>query len=77
MTKSELVQKIADEAKITKTAANRTIDSLIDAVKASLKKGKDVSITGFGTFSVAKRKPRKGRNPQTGAEIVFVKLLRI
>ena len=69
MTKSELVQKIADEAKITKTAANRTIDSLIDAVKASLKKGKDVSITGFGTFSVAKRKPRKGRNPQTGAEI--------
>jgi len=69
MTKSELVQKIADEAKITKTAANRTIDSLIDAVKASLKKGKDVSIAGFGTFSVAKRKPRKGRNPQTGAEI--------
>jgi len=69
MTKTELAEKIAKDAKVTKVAANKAINSLIDGIKKSLKKGQDVTLVGFGTFTVAKRKARKGRNPQTGAEI--------
>lgn len=69
MTKAELVDKIAASAGLTKTDANRSLDSMIDAVKAALKKGQKVTLVGFGTFSVSKRKARKGRNPRTGAEI--------
>jgi DNA-binding protein HU-beta len=69
MTKAELIDKIAASAGLTKTDANRSLDSMIDAVKAALKKGQKVTLVGFGTFSVSKRKARKGRNPRTGAEI--------
>ncbi len=69
MTKAELVDKMADAADISKAAAGTALNAAIDAVKASLKKGQKVSLVGFGTFSVHKRKARKGRNPQTGAEI--------
>ena len=69
MTKAELIEKVAKEAKITKAAANKSIDAIIDGVSKALKKGERVSLVGFGTFSVSKRKARTGRNPQTGKPI--------
>jgi len=69
MTKEELINKIAKEAKVTKTQANKALNAAIDGVTSSLKRGRKVSFVGFGTFSVAKRKARMGRNPQTGAPI--------
>jgi DNA-binding protein HU-beta len=69
MTKIELVEKMAKEAKVTKAAAAKALDSFVDGVKKALKKGDRVALIGFGTFSVTQRKARKGRNPQTGAEI--------
>ncbi|NNC94953.1 MAG: HU family DNA-binding protein [Chitinophagales bacterium] len=69
MNKSDLVDKIAKDAKITKTEANKVLDSLMTTVKKSLKKGDRVTLVGFGTWSVSKRKSRMGRNPQTGKAI--------
>jgi len=69
MTKAELVGKMAKDAKVTKAAADKAIDSFVDGVKKALKKGEKVILVGFGTFSVTQRKARKGRNPQTGKEI--------
>jgi DNA-binding protein HU-beta len=69
MTKEELIDKIAKEAKVTKVQAHKAISAFFDGVTSSLKKGKKVSFVGFGTFSVAKRKARMGRNPQTGTPI--------
>jgi len=69
MTKTELVDKMAKDAKVTKAAAGKALDSFVDGVKKALKKGDKVTLIGFGTFSVVQRKARKGRNPQTGKEI--------
>ena len=69
MTKVDLIDKMAKDAKVTKAAAGKTLDSFVDGVKKTLKKGNKVRLIGFGTFSVTQRKARKGRNPQTGAEI--------
>ena len=69
MTKTELVEKMAKDAKVTKAAAGKALDSFVDGVKKALKKGDKVTLIGFGTFSVTQRKARKGRNPQTGKEI--------
>ena len=69
MTKAELIGKMAAGAKISKAAAGKALDAFIDSVKASLKKDERVTLVGFGTFSVSKRKARKGRNPRTGKEI--------
>lgn len=69
MTKAELIDAVASGAKISKTAAANAIDSLVKAITKALKKGDKVTLVGFGTFSVKKRKARKGRNPQTGEEI--------
>ena len=70
MTKTELVEKMAKDAKISKAAAGKALDSLADGVKKALKKkdGK-VTLTGFGTFSKVRRKAREGRNPQTGEKM--------
>ncbi|MDM8536588.1 HU family DNA-binding protein [Desulfobacterales bacterium HSG17] len=70
MTKAELIDQMAKDAGISKTAADTAIKSLVDGIVESLKKkdGK-VSLVGFGTFSKVHRKARKGRNPQTGEEI--------
>jgi DNA-binding protein HU-beta len=57
------------EAKISKAAAEKAINAFTSAVTKALKKGDKLTLTGFGTFSVAKRKARTGRNPQTGKEI--------
>ena len=69
MNKGDLVGKIAKDVGLTRAQAEAAFNSLIGAVTASLKKGQRVAVVGFGTFSVAKRKARVGRNPQTGAAI--------
>jgi DNA-binding protein HU-beta len=69
MNKAELIAKISDDAGITKTQANATLDSFVEAVTKTLKGGGKVTLVGFGTFSVSKRAARNGRNPQTGAVI--------
>jgi DNA-binding protein HU-beta len=69
MTKADLIDKMAKDADISKAAAGKALDSLIDAVTRALKKGDKLALVGFGTFSVGKRKARTGRNPQTGATI--------
>jgi len=67
--KTELIEHIAKQADISKAAAARSLDAVIGAVKTTLKKNGSVTLVGFGTFSVAKRAARTGRNPQTGAAI--------
>ena len=69
MNKGQLVDKIAESVDITKASAGRALDSLMEAVSAELASGGDVALVGFGTFKVSDRAARKGRNPQTGAEI--------
>lgn len=69
MNKGDLVGKIAKDSGTTKGQAESAFNSLIGGITASLKKGQKVTIVGFGTFSVSKRKARTGRNPQTGAPI--------
>ena len=69
MNKAELISKLADDAGITKTQANASLDSFVEAVTKTLKGGGKVTLVGFGTFSVSKRAARNGRNPQTGAVI--------
>ena len=69
MTKAELIEKMAKDANISKTTAGTAFNSFIDGIKKSLKKGNKITLVGFGTFSVAKRKARVGRNPRTGEEI--------
>ena len=69
MTKAELIDKIAAKAKISKKAANVALNTFVDSVTSALKKGERVSLVGFGTFSVAKRKARVARNPRTGEKI--------
>ncbi len=69
MQKSDLIEKIAGDASISKAAADRALKSLLDSVTQALKKGDRVSLVGFGTFSVSKRSARTGRNPQTGETI--------
>ena len=69
MTKADLVARLAKDAKITKKAAEAALDSFTVGVRDSLKRGKRVSLVGFGTFSVGRRAARNGRNPQTGETI--------
>jgi len=69
MTKVELIDKMSKDADISKAAAQKAMDSFMDGIKKALKKGNKVTLVGFGTFSVAKRAARKGRNPQTGETI--------
>jgi DNA-binding protein HU-beta len=69
MTKAEFVEALAKKAGTSKADAGKVLSAVFDTITASLKKGKKVSFVGFGTFDVAKRSARKGRNPQTGKEI--------
>ncbi len=69
MNKNELIEQIAVSADITKAKATLAVDAFVEAVTTSLKKGEDVALVGFGTFTVGERAARVGRNPQTGAEI--------
>jgi DNA-binding protein HU-beta len=67
--KSELIESVAETGDLTKAAAARAVDSVIEAVTDALRRGDQVTIVGFGTFSVRDRAARTGRNPQTGEEI--------
>jgi len=69
MNKGELTDAVAKDVGISKAMAEKVLNSIIDTVTKSLKKGNKVSLVGFGTFSIVNRKARKGRNPQTGKEI--------
>lgn len=69
MNKAELVAKMAEAGGITKVQAEKALGGFIGAVEGALKAGDKVSLVGFGTFSVAHRAARTGRNPQTGKEI--------
>ena len=70
MNKNELIEQIAVSADITKAKAGLALEAFIEAVTtSSLQKGEDVSLVGFGTFTVSERSERTGRNPQTGETI--------
>jgi DNA-binding protein HU-beta len=66
MTRADLVASMAAQSGWTKAAADRALRALLASVRASLKRGQPVTLVGFGTFSVGRRKPRKGKNPRTG-----------
>ena len=69
MTKMELIEKMSAAAGITKMAAGSALDAALEGIVFALKRGHKISLVGFGTFSVTKRKARIGRNPQTGESI--------
>ncbi|MDH4321043.1 MAG: HU family DNA-binding protein [Desulfobulbaceae bacterium] len=69
MNKSELVDGMASASGISKAAAEKALNGMLDSITSALSKGDKVTLVGFGTFSVAKRAARTGRNPQTGKEI--------
>jgi DNA-binding protein HU-beta len=69
MNKAELIDAMAAEAGLTKADAKRALDAFVTATTKALKKSDRVALVGFGSFSVAKRAARTGRNPQTGKEI--------
>ena len=69
MNKAELVEHIAQQAEISKLAAERVLDALVAAVKSNLRKGQPVVLVGFGTFYAGNRAARTGRNPRTGAAV--------
>jgi DNA-binding protein HU-beta len=69
MNKEQLVERVADKTGATKKDALEVVNSALDLITVSLKKGEKVTLVGFGTFLVRKRKARDGRNPQTGAKI--------
>ena len=66
MNKTQLIEHIAANTDLSKAAAGRVLSTVLESVTKTLKKGDTVSLTGFGSFSVTKRKARIGRNPQTG-----------
>ncbi len=69
MNKTELSDAIAEKAQLSKSDAQDALDALVDTVRDELRKGREVAITGFGKFHVAKRGARQGRNPATGEAI--------
>jgi DNA-binding protein HU-beta len=69
MNKQDLAAAVADSTNLTKADASKAVDAIFDVITQTLKKGDDVRLAGFGTFRVAKRAARTGRNPQTGATI--------
>jgi DNA-binding protein HU-beta len=69
MNKTEIIEAMADAADISKAAAGRALDGMVDSIITALAKGDQVSLIGFGTFSVRERAARTGRNPQTGESI--------
>jgi len=76
MTKEELIEKVASGAGLSKADAARVIGATIGSITSALKKGQSVTLVGFGTFKVSKRKARKGRNPRTG-EVITIKAAKV
>jgi DNA-binding protein HU-beta len=71
MTKAELIDKIASGTGLSKVDAGKALDTTLNSIRGALKKGQKVTLVGFGTFLVIKRKSRKGRNPRTGDVITI------
>ena len=71
MNKAEFITAVAQTADISKVEAERFINAFTDTVQAALKAGEDITLVGFGTFSVAERAEREGRNPATGETITI------
>jgi len=66
MNKQELIGSVAETAGLTRNDASKAVESVFDSITTALKKGDEVRLVGFGTFSVSKRKASTGRNPRTG-----------
>lgn len=71
MNKSELIEKIAQTADLNKAAAGRAVEAMLNIIADSLRSGDNVTLSGFGTFTVSNRRERTGRNPQTGQPITI------
>ncbi|MFQ5958031.1 MAG: HU family DNA-binding protein [Alphaproteobacteria bacterium] len=71
MNKNELIAEVANMAGMSKADASRAVDGVVDSIAASLKRGNEVRLVGFGTFSVANRRASQGRNPRTGERITI------
>lgn len=71
MNKTDLVNALADKTGMTKKDSGEALDTILDTIVDSLKRGEKVTVTGFGTFEVRHRDQRPGRNPQTGEEITI------
>ncbi len=71
MTKKDLISIVAKKANLTNKAARDSVQTILNAVRDSLKRGEKVVLTGFGTFSIRSRQQRVGRNPKTGAKITL------
>jgi len=71
MTKEELIEKVSSGAGLSKADAGKALNTIISAITSALKKGQTVTLVGFGTFKVSKRKARTGRNPRTGETITI------
>ena len=71
MNKQELIGTVADTSGLGKGDASKAVEAVFDAISAALKKGDEVRLVGFGTFSVSKRKASTGRNPRTGEEMTI------
>lgn len=69
MNKTDLITSVAQAAGLTKSSATKAVDGVFDAITSSLKKGTEVRLVGFGTFTVAARAATEGRNPRTGEKI--------
>ena len=69
MNKAELIDAVAGSASLSKADAGRAVDAVVDSITKALKQGQQVSVVGFGTFSVKHRAARQGRNPRTGETI--------
>jgi DNA-binding protein HU-beta len=69
MNKAQLIEAIAKNSTLTKVDMEAVLNATLDTIKKTVKKGEDVTLIGFGTFTRSKRKARSGRNPQTGKEI--------
>jgi DNA-binding protein HU-beta len=71
MNKAELIDKVAAAAELNKASATRAVEAVLDGISASLQGGEQVTLSGFGTFSVTTRAARTGRNPRTGESIAI------
>ena len=69
MNKAQLIEVVAQAANVTKVDAENVLNATLDSIKAAVKKGDDVTLIGFGTFTKTRRQARAGRNPQTGKEM--------
>ena len=71
MTKADMVELVYEQIGVSKREAARVVETIFDVVKETLERGENVKISGFGSFNIQHKKPRRGRNPQTGEEITI------